>query len=355
MRKDVVVNQNRREFLKFAAAGGAALATGELVAAPASAVKPFKFLVFSDIHFSPGEWTNDNIEFLEKAIDRAKRERCEMIFQLGDLIHSPSRPDVQAYVKRLNTCGVPVKHVLGNHDADRGPLQLTMDLFNLKSGYYHFDVGGFRFIALDANYTLVDGKYVHHDRQNYFGWVKTKPFNVMPPEEIEWLKECVDSSPHPCVLMSHHSFERPRSSEGVWNKDEVRKVIADANAKKPRSVMMSMCGHYHVGNMSLCDNVLYWELNGANFFSCGRFHKCFPPEYVKTHPGAPRNIAWQDPLSAVVTLWPNGRIRIEGQKSDYFMGVSTEKAGFPPCDDVGRFAEPLIRSVDFRLGPFADA
>lgn len=35
--------------------------------------------------------------------------------------------------------------------------------------------------------------------------------------------------------------------------------------------------------MSIIDNIPYWEVNGANFFSCGRIHKCYPPEYAAKH------------------------------------------------------------------------
>lgn len=35
--------------------------------------------------------------------------------------------------------------------------------------------------------------------------------------------------------------------------------------------------------MSIIDNIPYWEVNGENFFSCGRIHKCYPPEYAAKH------------------------------------------------------------------------
>ena len=57
-------------------------------------------------------------------------------------------------------------------------------------------------------------------------------------------------------------------------------------------------------------------------------------------------IAWEDPISAVITLDATGRLRIEGQNSKFFMGVSPEKAKFPQRD---RPVTPCIQSVDIIL------
>lgn len=343
---------SRRDFLKAAALGLAGLGVGRTDAVRQPFVKPFKFLVFTDIHYLPGDWTNDTPEFLEKVLARAERENCQMVIQLGDMIHGvckPSKRVIDDYLKIYNDFKVPSYHVLGNHDTDYSSLAETMAAFRMEKTHYYFDMGGFRFVVCDPNYTIVDGRYVHHELGNYFKWAKSKPFIVMPPEQLEWLMDVLRSSPYPCVVFSHEGFERPRYSEGVWNKDAVQGIFHEVNVRWPRHVLMSACGHYHVGNMSIIDNIPYWEVNGANFFSCGRIHKCYPPEYAAKHVACGRNIAWAEPLSAVVSLYPNGRIKIDGKQSEYLFGVTCEKAGFPNHDDCGRIAKPEIENADFNF------
>lgn len=318
-----------------------------------SAGRPFKFLLFTDIHFSPNGWANDDPHYIDSVYARAEREGCQMVMQLGDMVHNVLAPDVKPYIRRYNDFHIPTHHVMGNHDMDFCPLAATMDAYRMKDRcHYHFDQGGYRFVVLDPNYTLVDGKYVHHERQNYFPWVKTKPFNVIPPDQLEWLRATLLESPFPCVILSHQGLERPRSSEGVWNKEEVHAIFREANAKCPRKVLFCACGHYHMDNLMFRDGIPYWELNGANFFSCGKQHRAYPPEYVAKRPGAPRNLAWKDALCAVVTLGPGGHVKIEGTQSDFLFGVTPEKAGFPVADDCGRAVRPCIQSAEFKLGPF---
>ena len=67
---------------------------------------------------------------------------------------------------------------------------------------------------------------------------------------------------------------------------------------------------------------------------------------MKTHRGAWNNIGWKEPLSAVLTLWHDGRVKIEGSKSDWLFGVSPQDAGYPPCDEDGRETHPAIQSAD---------
>ena len=47
-----------------------------------------------------------------------------------------------------------------------------------------------------------------------------------------------------------------------------------------------------------------------------------------------------------VTLWPNGRIKIEGSRSEYLFGVSPKDAGLPEFDSNGRYTRPVIQSAD---------
>ena len=55
------------------------------------------------------------------------------------------------------------------------------------------------------------------------------------------------------------------------------------------------------------DDILYWDVNSANYQYYPRKHDKYPAEYVKTHRAAPNNIGYTEPLSGVVSMWPDGR------------------------------------------------
>ena len=55
-------------------AGSAAEAFGAVAGA---ASRPLRVCVFADLHFTPGVYTNDTPEFLERILARAEAEKCD--------------------------------------------------------------------------------------------------------------------------------------------------------------------------------------------------------------------------------------------------------------------------------------
>ena len=345
-------NVSRRSFLTSAAlAAPIALTGGSVGAAEKSAGKPLKVCVFADIHYCPGVWTNtEDMSFLEKILARAERENCDMVIHLGDFLHGVRTEQAKAYLKLYNEFRIPGYHLLGNHDQDGNFYKETCEAYRMPDGHYSFDKGGFRFVIADPNYFCnVPGEFIHHENGNYFKRVKGSTINWIPPAQLEWLRSTIVGSPYPCVVLSHQSFERPPNGAGVMNKDAVQAIFNEANAKKPGTVRLVMNGHLHMDFLRVLDNILYWDVNSANYQYYGQKHGKYPADYVKTHRGAVNNIGWKDPLSAILTLWPDGRIRIDGSKSDWLFGVSPRDAGYPVHDSNGRYTLPVIQSADMRF------
>ena len=341
------MNTSRREFLAAAtlAAPGAALA-----ALPARQARPLRVCVFADIHYQPGVYVNDTPEFLEKILARAERAKCDMVIHLGDFVHNVLKAPEKAYVKMYNESRVPAYHCLGNHDSDDCPYAATLEAYRMERGHYFFDKGGFRFVVCDPNhYCEEPGRYIHFDHGNYHRRSKGATVNWIPPEQLEWMRSTIVGSPKPCVVLSHQSFERAPNGGNVLNKDEVQAIFREANAKKPGTVRLVMNGHLHMDNLRILDNILYWDVNSASNQWYARTHDKFSAEYCKKHDRANHNVGWTAPLSAILTLWPNGRIRIDGSKADYLFGVSPKVAGLPEFDSHGRYTGPVIRSTDMRF------
>ena len=340
------MNINRRNFLSTAALAAPVALAGHRAEAETGG-RPLKVCVFADIHYSPGVWTNcEDMSFLEKIMARAEKEKCDMMIHLGDFMHGVKRDEQKAYLKLYNDFKIPGYHILGNHDQDGNPYKETCEAYRMPDGHYTFDKGGFRFVIADPNYFCNEpGKFIHHESGNYFKRVKGSTINWIPPEQMEWLRSTIVGSPYPCIVLSHQSFERGRGAP-VMNKADVQAIFNEANAKKPGTVRLVMNGHMHMDHLRVLDNILYWDVNSANYQYYGSKHNKYPADYVKTHRGAVNNIGWKEPLSAILTMWPNGRIKIEGSKSDWLFGVSPKDAGYPACDSDGRETLPVIQSAD---------
>ena len=348
MRGGDVMSCSRRQFLSVAALTAAPVLAGETTAASAPQKRVVRFCLFADLHYGPGIFPNDTPEFLEKILRRAEDSRVDFVLHLGDLTHAPKR--YRSFVDLYNDFRLPTYHTLGNHDTEANSYEETLDAYRMTCGHYYFDVNGFRFVIADNNYTRFgDGRTEHYSNCN--GWRRPDAQNGwMPEEQVEWLRTALETSPHPCVICSHYSFER--ECDGVPNYSSVREVIREANGRHPGRVRLVLNGHHHVDNLRIIDNVLYYDVNSANYQYYRRTHAAYPEAYMNAHSQAAHCLAWGEPLSAIVTLSADGRVRIEGSRAKWLFGVSPEKAGLPPCEETGvrRLTAPVVQSVDLTFG-----
>lgn len=338
---------NRREFL------GGGLAS--VLAAPAQAVesKGVRFCVFADIHYNPGVYPNPTKDWLRRILDHAKSENCDFIIQLGDFCHHPTKDG--DYIAAFRDCGIPAYHVIGNHDDDANTHEETLRAYGLASGHYFFDRGGFRFVVVDSNYIRwSDGRVEHYSCQNYFKKTDSDRISYVPDEELVWLRQTLEDSPFPCVICSHQSFERPFGS-ACSNAAAVRAVLDDANRRHPGRVLMAMNGHHHCDNLRVLENILYFDVNSATFQWLGSkfFHDKYPKSYKTANAEACRILGWDDPLHAIVTLRPGGRISIKGMKSRFSHGITPKDVGFGG-DACRRLTTPDVQSAEIVLSPIQE-
>ena len=347
---------NRRDFLRASVLAGGAAVLPQTARAEAAG-RPLKVCVFSDLHFTPGVYTNDTPEFLERILARAEKERCDLVIHAGDMVQNVAERPVKELLATYNGFKIPARHVIGNHEQDGTTHEETLEALQLTCGHYFFDMGGFRFVILDPNYFCNEpGKFIHSSKGNYFRRSVLSTLNWIPPDQLAWLKATLDGSPHPCVVLSHQSFERGPGGAMVRNAAEVREVFNAANARHPGRVRLVINGHLHVDHLRILDNIAYWDVNSANMYYWGGRQREYPKEYLAAHAGAPYTIGncsetlgWKDPLSAILTLHPNGRIKIEGSRSDWLFGVTPQMAGFPEYDKSDRLIAPVIRDADITL------
>ena len=294
-----------------------------------------KFLLFSDLHYGPGLFKTLEWEALHTFQRRAEETGCEMIIHAGDFCHRPL--EVQDYIKAYNDFHIPSYHCLGNHDMDGADMEETVRLYNMPNDYYFFEKGGYRFVILNTSYIQDGDNFIKYSNANYF---KYPGRDIMPPFEIEWLRETIDSSTVPCILISHVAFDRPN---GMKNRLEVLDIINKANEKRPHSVLMCINGHHHRDYLSIMKGVIYYDMIAASQDWIGVVHDGFPKEECDKILNLSRTIAFNDPLHAIVTI-EGTTVTVEGMQSSYYMGVDRERAGSSSYDGAGRPLFPEVQS-----------
>lgn len=304
-----------------------------------------KFSVFADLHHYPGVFEGGTDEELAFIRDRAVSEHCSFIIHAGDFCHGPTL--VPDYVKAYNDFPIPAYHCLGNHDSDSTSYAETLRMYNMPDGHYYFDCEGYRMIVCDPNYYKLDGEYIHFDLGNYYKHGEARDW--MPPDQLEWLRETIETAPGPCILISHESFERP---DGVQNRQDVLDIINAANRKRPRSVILCINGHYHRDFIRILDGVCYFDLNSAAYDWLEKAHDNYPKELCEKTRLLNHTVVYNDPIHAVVTLeeTPDGTaITIDGMESTMFMGINREHTDNSIYDRAGRPVVPRVQSAKLEI------
>ena len=302
-----------------------------------------RFLLFSDFHCVPGVFDAGNMDRLRFLQRRAEEEHCHVIMHAGDLSHGADT--VPELLEAYNGFHIISLHTMGNHDADKTPYPETLRLLGLTRGHYFLDIKGYRFIFCDTNYLRnADGSFTHYSMENYVGREKDKDW--IPPEQLIWLEKLVNGAEYPCIILSHHSFER--DADGVQNRAEVRRIINEANRRRPHSVLLCINGHNHRNHIRILDGVCYMEMPAACFDFVPQRHELFPAELEKEYSRIANTVMFNEPLSAVVEL-EGTRIRVQGAKTTMFRDVTVAMTGNAVFDAAGRMLTPEVQSFDITL------
>lgn len=291
------------------------------------------FLAFGDLHHYPGEFLDDKWQRWGEIVARSVDENAAFIVGLGDYVHEPEKNG--DFIAKMLACPKELFLCLGNHDTEHSPLTYVLAQYRLPHNYYHFDRGGYRFIVLDANYSLIDGAYVHYNPDA----PRHKP-GVIPPDQLRWLTRTIDESENPCVLLSHHSIERP---DGIANRQAVWDIIDHANQKRPHAVMLYINGHHHRDHCTIMHGVCCLDLNSAAYQYVSPPFPRYPTEVLALAHGMAYTLNFSRPLSALVTLEGDHKIRIRGLAGEFLFGLT---AADVEEMDRGRLSY-LRRSVPF--------
>ncbi len=290
---------------------------------------PLKIGWITDVHHG---YCADAEQRLATFIQQAEKAKPEFIIQGGDFCHPTA--EAKSFINVWNQFKGPKYHVLGNHDMDKGNKQAIMNLWQMEQPYYSFDRGGFHFVILDCNYILKDGKYLPFEYANFY--IDAKNRDLVNPEQIAWLADDLKQTKLQSIIVSHQAFDEIWTGNSVPNRQLIRQVIEEANREAGfMKVIACFCGHHHLDDHSIINNVHYFQINSASYY------------YVGDGFGSDGSKAmYADPLYCFVTIDPKGEIIIEGRSSQFMSPTPAEKK-YPDAEKIS--ASISDRKMGFAL------
>ncbi|NNU75736.1 metallophosphoesterase family protein [Clostridium estertheticum] len=296
-----------------------------------------KFALFTDLHY---DHIPDGRQRIESFITNIKDEDVNFVIELGDFC-SPKEEN-HVLMDMLDSIGKPHYHLIGNHDSDLFPKEKVMNFLKMDNSYYSFKCGGVRFIALDTCYIKTNNGYEPYCNKNYD---KTKDiYPILPDYEFKWLEHQLTDDSEYFIIFSHHSFENEFAKRGVYNRDDVKKLIDKVN-NTGKKVLLCINGHDHGDSLKKIGQTYYFGLNSMSYIWFGpQFeHFCYSDEIHKQYPSLKDMVLYQEGLYSIITITENGEVAIQGMNGHY-QNISPKDLGI---GDVwnGRSISPIISSL----------
>ncbi|SIR31824.1 metallophosphoesterase family protein [Maribacter ulvicola] len=269
--------------------------------------KSLNFGIVSDVHKDLIPDADQRLEsFIHKAIDK----EVDFIIQMGDFCFGEEKN--RGFLNIWNQFKGAKYHVLGNHDMDKNSKEEMLDFWGMPKTYYSYDVGGYHFIVLDANFLYQDGKFIDYKHANFYVDDSIRTF--IDNEQIEWFKADLRATKLPTIVFSHQSLWHYQW--GVKNRLTLQKIMETYNDK----IICCLNGHNHLDFHHHQNGIDYVEINSMSYQWLSSNYKSterFPKEFYDQYGNLPHIGAYKDPLYAFATLDPAGTMKIEGVKSEW--------------------------------------
>ncbi len=263
---------SRRSFLNQVAWLGAGIHLGAFKFPHSAGIK---IGLVTDSHYADREPANNR--YYRQALDKMKEfiqvvneEGVDLIMHMGDFKdEDPNQrtKDTLDYLRQLEAVyglfAGPRYHCVGNHDVDSITKSQFLkniensDITNSQS-YYSFDLKGFHFTVLDANFHR-DGR--HHFYRAGADWQDTN----ITGEQMEWLRQDLESTSLPTLVFCHHPlFEYFR--DGLkFHVNQFREV--QSIMEKSGKVLSVFQGHVHEERYQRIHDINYYTQNAMVDFS----------------------------------------------------------------------------------------
>lgn len=200
-----------------------------------------KIAAMADLHVGAVPRAQERMRVFWEA---AKREQVDMVINLGDF--AAPKEENQWVADSWKNCPLPHALVLGNHDMDESDKSRYMRFFGLKRSYDSFAVGGIQWILLDTNYFNFGGVCYDYAHANYYD----KKRECLGDLQIAWLREVLEKSTMPCVLLSHEGLHYAGDKDKIWP------VLREFRDK----IAVCINGHNHVDGLTVLEGIGFLEV-----------------------------------------------------------------------------------------------
>ncbi len=264
---------SRREALKLgiAAAGFSALSMASVAQAAQNSDMLLKAGIITDMHYTTKADSETRkysaaMKKMQTFTEGMAAVKPAFVVELGDFVDTLSKEtdplkNLAQIEAAFTSLSYPHYHVLGNHDFDN--LKREEFLGNITNTgiaqgqtWYSWDANGIHFIVLDADYTPKEFRPydMNTPADTFWTWTDT----IVPPQELEWLKEDLRKTSLPTLLFSHQTLDRvDEQDHNIKNASAVRKILEDSGR-----VLAVISGHDHQGGYSNIKGIHYVVMNG---------------------------------------------------------------------------------------------
>lgn len=306
-----------------------------------------KFLVFADFHYKMGMYAS-TAAHLDAILKRAADEKVDFVVHLGDFCndYAGSGNIVDAYLN--NRYGLPVFGIYGNHELETAgnsmenvtPMLCSHGVHFGASdaGYWHYDIGGYRLIGLDTNYSYNETLAVwQHNAPASWGAPDGNRFSdSLSPEQLDWLDKALSDAHEKrlkALIFSHTGLS------GEWDSSPDAETVREIFAKYKGTVLMSLNGHNHTDHFCVIDGVAYFDVNtvlNGYWTPMNDYHYAYDQGFIREKECGGTETEWvalntlsqakntwffEDPLSAVAEIADDGCIDINGSRTKWKHGV----------------------------------
>ena len=274
--------------------------------------------ICSDVH---RDLIPDSEERLQTFIDDMnKRGDIDFIIQLGDFCCPYDRN--LPFLNIWNKFKGPAYHVIGNHETDGGfTHDQVVSFLGAKDKYYSFDTNGFHFVVLNGNEKNPDNPPKGYPR--YIG-----------EEQRCWLADDLYKTRLPVIAFCHQAFDIDIQGS-IEQATYTRLIFERANEKAGMNkVRLVFSGHHHSDFHNVINGIHYVQINSMSYYWIGEKYQRerYSKEIDEKYPNLRYTIPYKDPLWAVMTIYDDGEIFIEGRKSE-FVGPSPSEMGIGLYDE----------------------
>lgn len=211
-----------------------------------------KIGIVGDIHYGPdaearlGRYAPEQLRTVRDAM-RAFGPAC--VVDVGDRIN-----DIAAQADRERTAwvrgalaeaGVPVYHLLGNHDIVNLSKEDLCALLGKRAPYEYVDLVGVRLVLLDSQDPAVE-----------------QIGGTVGPEQLAWLALTIRESWQPCLVFCHHPLDEQPLAGGYFeahpghaharNRAQARRILEEAGR-----VLAVVSGHMHWTRATVINGIPY--------------------------------------------------------------------------------------------------